>query len=82
MIETGTRYRCDRCKFTVFVEDEGVSKTEKENGLCHKYIEQKMGRPVWTHEFAFKEVQEQVRKTVLPDFLKLCRGEEVKLNLE
>ena len=27
----------------------------KENGLCHKYIEQKMGRPVWTHEFAFKE---------------------------
>lgn len=30
MIETGTRYRCDRCKFTVFVEDGGVSKTEKD----------------------------------------------------
>lgn len=30
MIETGTRYRCDRCKFTVFVEDEGASKTEKD----------------------------------------------------
>lgn len=30
MIETGTRYRCDRRKFTVFVEDEGVSKTEKD----------------------------------------------------
>lgn len=30
MIETGTRYRCDRCKFTVFVEDESVSKTEKD----------------------------------------------------
>lgn len=30
MIETGTRYRCDRCKFTVFVEDEGASKAEKD----------------------------------------------------
>ena len=60
----------------------GGQDNPKENGLCHKYIEQKMGRPVWTHEFAFKEVQEQVRKTALPDFLKLCRGEEVKLNLE
>lgn len=27
-------------------------------------------------------IMEQVRKAVLPDFLKLCRGEEVKLNLE
>lgn len=67
--------------YTGYVMTGGQDNPE-ENGLCHKYIEQKMGRPVWTHEFIFKEVQEQIRKAVLPDFLKLCRGEEVKLNLE
>lgn len=67
--------------YTGYVMTGGASRPE-ECGLCHKYIEQKMGRPVWTHELAFKEVQEQVRKSVLPDFLRLCAGEEVKLNLE
>lgn len=38
----------------------------------HKYIQEKLGRPVWTHEFAYKEVQEEVKEKTRPDFLKLC----------
>ena len=38
----------------------------------HHYIEQKMGRPVWTHEMADKSVQEEIRKVVRQDFLALC----------
>ena len=41
-------------------------------GDVHKYIEEKMGRPVWTHEFANEKTMEELRKKVKPDFLKLC----------
>lgn len=38
----------------------------------HSYIEEKLGRPVWTHELAndnvFKDIQDAVRE----DFLALC----------
>ena len=40
----------------------------------HKYIEEKMGRPVWTHEMAFEEVREKIREAVKPDFLSLCQS--------
>jgi len=38
----------------------------------HKYIEDKLGRPVWTHEMAKKDMQEEIRKAVYPDFIALC----------
>ena len=41
----------------------------------HKYIEEKMGRPVWTHELGFKPIQAKIREAVKPDFLKLCGNE-------
>lgn len=39
----------------------------------HKYIEEKMNRPVWTHEMADKEMQNNIRAAVKPDFLELCQ---------
>ena len=42
----------------------------------HKYIEDKLGRPVWTHEMAEKATQEEIRKAVRPDFIALCGHKE------
>lgn len=42
----------------------------------HKYIEEKLGRPVWTHELANEDVWDLIREKTRDDFLKLCRGEE------
>ena len=41
----------------------------------HKYIEEKMGRPVWTHEMGDKKMQSVIHQAVKPDFLALCRTE-------
>ena len=38
----------------------------------HEFIEEKLGRPVWTHELADKLVMEELKKAVKEDFLKLC----------
>ena len=42
--------------------------------FVHKYIEEKMGRPVWTHEMAKsnKEFHDELTRRVKPDFLALC----------
>lgn len=39
----------------------------------HKFIEEKLGEPVWTHELADKSVQNRIREAVKPDFMALCR---------
>ena len=38
----------------------------------HKYIEDKLGRPVWTHEMAEKDTQKEIHKAVYSDFIALC----------
>lgn len=38
----------------------------------HAYIEEKLGRPVWTHELADKAVWDKIQEAVKPDFIKLC----------
>ena len=38
----------------------------------HKYIEEKVGRPVWTHELADAEIQSEIREKCKNDFLSLC----------
>lgn len=38
----------------------------------HEYIEKKLGRPVWTHEIADKDIQEAIRNAVRSDFIALC----------
>ena len=46
----------------------------------HKYIEEKMGRPVWTHEMraSNKSFREELTKRVRPDFLKLYGNETIE----
>ena len=41
----------------------------------HEYIQKKLGRPIWTHEFAM-DLQKEIHEKVKPDFLKIC--EEVQ----
>lgn len=41
----------------------------------HKYIEEKLGRPVWTHELAIDIVEKEIKEKVKPDFIKLCETE-------
>jgi len=38
----------------------------------HKYVEQKLGRPVFTHEFTDKDIIEEIKERVRDDFLALC----------
>ena len=38
----------------------------------HKYIEGKLGRPIWTHEMGFPGIQEEICNAVRDDFLTLC----------
>ena len=44
----------------------------------HKYIEEKLGRPVWTHELARRDVQEELHEVCREDFLALCKEEELE----
>ena len=37
----------------------------------HKYVEEIMGRPVWTHEMAIKKIVEEIEGKARPDFLRL-----------
>lgn len=38
----------------------------------HQFIEQKLGRSVWTHELANPSVTDAIKEAVKDDFLKLC----------
>ena len=38
----------------------------------YKFIEEKLGRPVWTHELANELVINELKEAVKEDFLKLC----------
>ena len=46
--------------------------------FVHEYIEKKLGRPVWTHEFADERVLEEIREKCRDDFVALAdmRGED------
>ena len=42
----------------------------------HKFIEKRLGRPVFTHELADELVCKEIEKAVKEDFLKLCEETE------
>ncbi len=50
--------------------------------LMHKYIEKIMNRPVYTHELGMDIFNNELHEKVKSDFLKICNGEEIQLNLE
>ena len=37
-----------------------------EFGLVHEACEKALGRPVWTHEFASKQIQQQLKDALFP----------------
>lgn len=39
--------------------------------MC-EYIEEKLGRPVWTHELADPQVVAEIKEKTKSDFLELC----------
>lgn len=39
----------------------------------HSYIEEKLGRPVYTHELAISSVQNEIRVATKDDFIRLCK---------
>lgn len=43
-------------------------------GVYHKYVQNIMGRPVWTHEMASEKVAEQIKELSKPDFLEICKN--------
>ena len=46
--------------------------------IFHKYIEDILGRPVWTHELADHSVMEEIKEKSKSDFLELCANEETR----
>ena len=43
--------------------------------LFYKYVEEVLGRPVYTHEFADKNVIDEIHEKSKKDFIALCREE-------
>lgn len=42
----------------------------------HKYIEEKLRRPIWTHEFADDKIHQEIKETCRDDFMECLRGDE------
>lgn len=47
--------------------------TGEQRNEVYKYMNEIMGRPVYTHELALKEVQEELKAKSKEDFINLCR---------
>lgn len=47
--------------------------TGKDFSIFHKYVEDIMGRPVFTHEMGIEEIADEIKKKSMDDFLELCR---------
>lgn len=43
-------------------------------GIYHRYIEDIMGRPVWTHELANESTVKEIKEKSRYDFLKVCES--------
>ena len=50
--------------------------TGEKFSIFHKYIEDIMGRPIWTHELANPDVWDEIKEKSRDDFLRLCKGSE------
>lgn len=49
-----------------------VMTSAEERSETHKYMEELMGRPLFTHELADQSIVEQLKEKSKPDFLTLC----------
>lgn len=44
----------------------------------HRYIEEKLGRPVLSHQLANGDVWDEIKEAVREDFLAICYADEVE----
>lgn len=44
--------------------------------LLHEDVEKRLGRAIWTHQFADEEIAEEIKQAYKEDFLKLCYKEK------
>lgn len=44
--------------------------------IFHKYVQDLLGRPVWTHEFGDSKVTDEIKEKAHNDFVSLCRDDE------
>ena len=44
--------------------------------VFHAYIEDIMGRPVYTHELAIQSISDEIKEKSRDDFIKLCKEEQ------
>lgn len=44
-------------------------------GDIHEYIEKVLGRPVWTHELASRDMWDKIKTATNADFMDLCAEE-------
>lgn len=44
--------------------------------VIHEYAELVLGRPVWTHEFASKDLMAELKEAAKADFLSIVYSEE------
>lgn len=41
--------------------------------IFYKYVNKIMGRPIYTHEFAYENIQKELKEKSKDDFIKLCK---------
>ena len=52
----------------------GVNMMSGENmNVFYSYVQEIMGRPIFTHELALWTVQDEIKERSRPDFEELCR---------
>lgn len=64
----------DREKAVVEAYTGFVMLTGDKIGVFYKYVEEKLGHPVMTHELALKEVQDAIQNAAKDDFIELCKN--------
>lgn len=62
----------DREKAIVMAYTGYAMLTGDKYSIFHNYVEEIMGRPIYTHEMAYKEVSDEIREKAKADFIKLC----------
>ena len=48
--------------------------------IFHKYVEDIMGRPIWTHEMVSKSIADEISEKSKDDFIALCTDESSSEN--
>jgi len=66
----------DREKAIVMAHTGICMLTGEKYGVFHKYIEDILGRPVYTHELAIQSISDEIKEKSRDDFIKLCMEEQ------